>query len=65
MPTWLQLMIDSFWPLLRAGLLFTVPLTLITFVGGIALGFVLALVPPLLIGHFAGMQGHQPVGGLI
>ncbi|MBP8220990.1 MAG: amino acid ABC transporter permease [Aeromonadaceae bacterium] len=36
-------MIDSFWPLLRAGLLFTVPLTLITFVGGIALGFLLAL----------------------
>ena len=43
MPTWLQLMLDSFWPLLRAGLLFTVPLTLITFVGGISLGFVLAL----------------------
>lgn len=43
MPDWLQLMIDSFWPLLRAGLLFTVPLTLITFVGGIALGFLLAL----------------------
>ena len=43
MPTWLQLMIDSFWPLLRAGLLFTVPLTLITFIGGISLGFVLAL----------------------
>jgi cystine transport system permease protein len=42
-PDWLQLMIDSFWPLLRAGLLFTVPLTLITFVGGIALGFLLAL----------------------
>ena len=43
MPAWLQLMIDSFWPLLRAGLLFAVPLTLITFVGGIALGFLLAL----------------------
>ena len=43
MPALLQLMIDSFWPLLRAGLLFTVPLTLITFVGGIALGFLLAL----------------------
>ncbi len=43
MPAWLQLMIDSFWPLLRAGLLFTVPLTLITFVGGIALGLILAL----------------------
>jgi L-cystine transport system permease protein len=42
-PAWLQLMIDSFWPLLRAGLLFTVPLTLITFVGGIALGLILAL----------------------
>jgi L-cystine transport system permease protein len=42
-PAWLQLMIDSFWPLLRAGLLFTVPLTLITFVGGIALGLLLAL----------------------
>ncbi|GKR16737.1 hypothetical protein KAM466_40550 [Aeromonas caviae] len=30
MPAWLQLMIDSFWPLLSAGLIFTVPLTLIT-----------------------------------
>ncbi len=43
MPAWLQLIVDSFWPLLRAGLLFTVPLTLITFIGGIALGFLLAL----------------------
>ena len=38
MPAWLQLMIDSFWPLLSAGLIFTVPLTLITFVLGIVLG---------------------------
>ncbi|WP_238157668.1 amino acid ABC transporter permease [Aeromonas salmonicida] len=36
-------MIDSFWPLLRAGLIFTVPLTLITFVLGILLGFLVAL----------------------
>lgn len=43
MPAWLQLMLDSFWPLLRAGLLFTVPLTLITFICGITLGFLLAL----------------------
>ncbi|RSM23189.1 cysteine ABC transporter permease [Aeromonas salmonicida] len=43
MPAWLQLMIDSFWPLLRAGLIFTVPLTLITFVLGILLGFLVAL----------------------
>ena len=44
MPAWLQLMIDSFWPLLSAGLIFTVPLTLITFVGGIVLGFIIALI---------------------
>ena len=44
MPAWLQLMIDSFWPLLSAGLILTVPLTLITFVGGIILGFIIALI---------------------
>ncbi len=43
MPAWLQLMIDSFWPLLSAGLIFTVPLTLITFVLGIMLGLSVAL----------------------
>ena len=43
MPPWLQLMIDSFWPLLSAGLIFTVPLTLITFVLGILLGLLVAL----------------------
>ncbi|HEH9404073.1 TPA: amino acid ABC transporter permease [Aeromonas bestiarum] len=43
MPAWLQLMIDSFWLLLSAGLIFTVPLTLITFVLGILLGFLVAL----------------------
>lgn len=43
MPAWLQLMIDSFWPLLSAGLIFTVPLTLITFFLGILLGFLVAL----------------------
>ncbi|BBS16616.1 L-cystine ABC transporter permease [Aeromonas caviae] len=43
MPAWLQLMTDSFWPLLSAGLIFTVPLTLITFVLGIVLGLSVAL----------------------
>ncbi len=43
MPAWLQLMIDSFWPLISAGLIFTVPLTLITFVLGIVLGLSVAL----------------------
>lgn len=43
MPAWLQLMIDSLWPLLSAGLIFTVPLTLITFVLGIVLGLSVAL----------------------
>ncbi|MFQ2908857.1 amino acid ABC transporter permease [Aeromonas allosaccharophila] len=36
-------MIDSFWPLLSAGLIFTVPLTLITFVLGVLLGLLVAL----------------------
>ncbi|MCX4035890.1 MULTISPECIES: amino acid ABC transporter permease [Aeromonas] len=36
-------MIDSFWPLLSAGLIFSVPLTLITFVLGIVLGLSVAL----------------------
>ncbi|MDX7789884.1 amino acid ABC transporter permease [Aeromonas caviae] len=36
-------MIDSFWPLLNAGLIFTVPLTLITFVLGVVLGLSVAL----------------------
>ena len=58
MPAWLQLMLDSFWPLLKAGLLFTVPLTLITFVLGISLGFITALTrlyapwPLVLIARF-------------
>ncbi|MGY4041539.1 amino acid ABC transporter permease [Aeromonas hydrophila] len=46
-------MIDSFWPLLSAGLIFTVPLTLITFVLGIVLGLSVALArlygPALLV----------------
>ncbi|MFQ2405181.1 amino acid ABC transporter permease [Aeromonas caviae] len=36
-------MTDSFWPLLSVGLIFTVPLTLITFVLGIVLGLSVAL----------------------
>src|SRR5690606_7291165 len=44
MPGWLQLMADSFWPLLYAGLMFTVPLTLISFAAGLVLAFVVALI---------------------
>jgi L-cystine transport system permease protein len=43
MQHWLSLMAQSFWPLLAAGLAFTVPLTILSFAGGIALGFVTAL----------------------
>ncbi|PPC78264.1 cysteine ABC transporter permease [Pokkaliibacter plantistimulans] len=43
MPDWLQLMIDSFPSLLYAGLVFTIPLTLLSFVLGLSLGFVTAL----------------------
>ncbi|PLZ04346.1 cysteine ABC transporter permease [Burkholderia sp. WAC0059] len=44
MPAWLQLMGQSLWPLLYAGLAFTVPLTLISFAIGLALAFAAALV---------------------
>ncbi|ARP88551.1 amino acid ABC transporter permease [Bordetella genomosp. 9] len=44
MPAWLKLMTDSFWPLLQAGLQFTVPLTLISFTAGLLLAFVVALI---------------------
>lgn len=37
-------MLDSFWPLLSAGITFTVPLTIITFVLGVILGFIIALI---------------------
>jgi len=44
MPAWLHLMAQSLWPLLYAGLVFTVPLTLVSFAIGLALAFVVALV---------------------
>jgi L-cystine transport system permease protein len=44
MPPWLTLALHSFWPLLKAGLALTVPLTLFSFVGGLLLGFVVALI---------------------
>lgn len=71
MPAWLQLMIDSFWPLLSAGLIFTVPLTLITFVLGILLGLLVALVrfyvwlirgTPLLVQLFLIFYGLPSAG---
>lgn len=43
-PDWLQLMIDSFWPLLYAGLVFTVPLAVLSFAGGLVLALVVALI---------------------
>ncbi|MDE1183845.1 amino acid ABC transporter permease [Paraburkholderia sp.] len=44
MPAWLHLMAQSLWPLLYAGLVFTVPLTLASFALGLTLAFVVALV---------------------
>jgi cystine transport system permease protein len=44
MPAWLHLMGESLWPLLYAGLVFTVPLTLVSFALGLALAFIVALV---------------------
>lgn len=44
MPSWLQLMADSFWSLLSAGLTFTVPLAILSFILGLMLGGVVALL---------------------
>ncbi len=55
MPAWLQLMLDSFWRLFSAGLMFTLPLAVLSFIGGLALGFVLALVR---------LYGPQPFKGI-
>lgn len=40
----IQILLDSFWPLLRAGVLYTIPLTLITFILGLMLAISTALV---------------------
>ncbi|RQS62629.1 amino acid ABC transporter permease [Burkholderia sp. Bp8963] len=44
MPAWLQLMAQSLWPLLYAGLVFTVPLTLASFAIGVTIAFFAALL---------------------
>lgn len=43
MERYINIFLDSLWPLIKAGLLFTVPLTLITFVLGLILAFLTAL----------------------
>lgn len=43
MPPFLELMLDSLWPLVRAGLTFSVPLAALSFVFGLLLGFVTAV----------------------
>ncbi|MFD2650303.1 amino acid ABC transporter permease [Brucella rhizosphaerae] len=44
MPDWLQLMADSLPTLLWAGLMFTIPLTILSFIFGLSLGLLTALV---------------------
>ncbi|PLK59375.1 cysteine ABC transporter permease [Candidatus Palibaumannia cicadellinicola] len=44
MPPWLQLIHDSFWRLFTAGLCFTLPLALLSFFGGLLLGFLVTLI---------------------
>lgn len=44
MPSWLQLMADSFWSLLSAGLTFTVPLAILSFILGLMIGVLVALL---------------------
>jgi len=42
-PDWLKIAVHSFWPLLAAGIEFTIPLTVVSFVFGLALGAFSAL----------------------
>lgn len=44
MPEFISLVISSFWPMLYAGLVFTIPITLISFSLGLLLGFIVALI---------------------
>ncbi|MCF6691058.1 amino acid ABC transporter permease [Raoultella terrigena] len=44
MPEFISLAISSFWPMLYAGLVFTIPITLISFALGLGLGFIVALI---------------------
>jgi cystine transport system permease protein len=43
-PEFISLAISSFWPMLYAGLVFTIPITLISFSLGLLLGFIVALI---------------------
>lgn len=56
MPEWFKLAVDSFWPMLYAGLTFTIPLTLIAFILGLSLGFIVAL---------ARLYGPAPVQAVV
>lgn len=44
MTEFISLAISSFWPMLYAGLVFTIPITLISFSLGLLLGFIVALI---------------------
>lgn len=55
MPSWLQLIYDSFWSLLTAGLMFTLPLAVLSFIAGLAVGVLVALVR---------LYGPQPLKGI-
>jgi L-cystine transport system permease protein len=53
MPHWLALMIDAFIPLMRAAIVFTVPLTLLSFALGLGVGFLAALIRLFVPGPLA------------
>ncbi|MEA4849307.1 MAG: amino acid ABC transporter permease [Clostridiaceae bacterium] len=50
-----QILTDSFFPLLKAGIQFTVPLTILSFTLGVAIAFTTAIVRVLEIKPFAGI----------
>ncbi|UVK76758.1 MAG: cystine ABC transporter membrane subunit [Sodalis sp. Fse] len=56
MPPWMQLMYDSFWRLFIAGIMFTLPLAVLSFIGGLVVGFLVALVR---------LYGPHPLKGIV
>ena len=50
-----QILTDSFFPLLEAGLKFTVPLTILSFIIGVSIAFLVAIVRVLQIKPFDGI----------
>ncbi|RED55678.1 amino acid ABC transporter permease [Cohnella lupini] len=64
----IQIVMDTFWPLLKAGVLYTIPLTLITFALGLIIAVITALIrlsswriPKLIAGFYVWIIRGTPL----